>query len=103
MIERNCYSINYFEDQGRITSIDLIVYRDNKSYIIRVGTLDYVNQVKLYNKDLDPTLQIENNIYVLEDVSDSDAVCQQLAQVPFADLAQYLTEQVQIPEENIVQ
>lgn len=103
MIEQNCYSINHFEDQGRITSRDLIVYRDNKSYIIRIGTLDYVNQVKSYNEGLDPTLQIENNIYVLENVSDPDVICQKLAQVPFPDLEPYLTEQVQIPEENFVQ
>lgn len=99
MTEQNCYSINRAEDQGRITSRDLMIYRESKHYIIRVGTSEYARQVRTYNEGLDPSLQIDdNNIYVMDDVTDTEEICQKLAQVPFPDLKPYLTEQVELPE-----
>lgn len=100
MIEQDCYSINHAEDQGKITSRDLMIHRDSRPFIIRVGTAEYANQIRTYNEGLDPTLQIDNNIYVMDDVTNPEEICQKLAQIPFPDLEPYLTEQVELPEEK---
>ena len=100
MIEQNCYSFNHAEDQGKITSRDMMIYRDNKPYTIRVGTSEYASQIRSYNEGLDPSLQIENNIYVVDDATDPEEICQKLALVPFPELEPYLTEQRALPEDS---
>jgi len=82
-----CISLGVHEEQDRIISREVGLFRQGKLFSIFVGTGDYI-------KSLRPaTTEQDNfpNVYPLEDIADIATVCKQLSQVPFHSLEPYLT------------
>lgn len=92
-LQTDCYQVHFTGDKTQPTSRDLMICRGDKTYQISVTTPKFLDGLKEYNQPFDPSIQLDEAFYVMDDLSTVDELCQRLSQIPFAKLQPYLTEQ----------
>lgn len=91
--QTGCYQVHFTGDEQQPTSRDLIISRGDKTYLISVTTPGFLEGLNEYNRPLDPSIQLDDGFYVMDDLPVVDELCQRLSQIPFEKLQPYLTEQ----------
>lgn len=93
MIEKNCESYGFVEKDNKIVSRDMLLKRNEGVFTISVGLPYFVKEIRSKNQSLPAHLQEDDNIFLLDDVSDPDAICQRLGSLPFEDIKPFLSLQ----------
>ncbi len=86
--------VTYVEKEGRIIAIDLLLTRDDKRYMMTVGTQEYLSSLKRENEEQEggiPVFVIPDAIHLNRDNSH----LKRLKQSPLEELTPYL-----VPQEN---
>ncbi len=96
-IQTGCRGIGSAIDQGRTVFRELQIVREGINYTISVAEPDFIEEVRKSNQSKSPSVQIDDNIFPLPNVSVVESICHQLSQIPFDKLQPYLT---QIPEDH---
>ena len=95
-IEQNtqpgCYGVYYTGDEEQPTSRGLIFHRQGKPYLIHVTTPDALEELRAYNRQFDPDVQLDENFFMVDKLPSVDELCRQLSQIPLEQLQPYLTE-----------
>lgn len=92
-----CYEQGHSKDnRGLVWTRSIFFNRDGETYSIRVATPDALAEIKRLNEGFDPDEGVDENVFVLKDVSDLDQICQQLRTLPILTLAPYVTKQEEI-------
>lgn len=102
-LQTECIQVDHLELDGKMVLRGLMIKRGGKLYKITVATPNYLSELNSYNQKFPPDVQIDNNIYPLNDLSSREEICKNLSAIPLETLQPFLTEQIQIPEENSVQ
>lgn len=77
------------------------ITRGAKTYLISVSNPEYLSQLKLRNRQVDPELRIDNTAYTIEHITlnqqliqfSEEEICQRLAKTSLEKLLPFLTEQ----------
>lgn len=93
-IQKGCEQVHFTGDEQHPTSRDLIIYRGDKSYLISITTPDFLDGLKRYNQQFDPSVQLDESFFVIDVLPAVDELCQKLSKIPTEVLKPYLTEQV---------
>lgn len=89
-----CQGIGYVETDGKIVSRDILFVRDGDTYVISVSKPDYIERIIAVNSsNTDHDLDLNDNLYPLNDVSDIERICQGLSNISLDELKPYLTKQ----------
>lgn len=96
--QTSCAGVGQVEDQGQVRLRELMITHGEKLYRITVATPDYISQLRGYNQNFPSEVQIDDNLYPFDDVSDVEEICSSLSMIPLETLQPYLTEQTQLPE-----
>ena len=94
-INASCVQFGHIEEKGEVLLRDIFVPRDGKIYALTLATPEMLERIKTANAALDdPDMKTDENVFVMPDLSDFDALCAQLRlEVPFETLEPYLREQ----------
>lgn len=94
-INTSCVQFGQIEEEGKILLRDVFVPRDGKIYALTLATPEMLERIKKANEAYDdPEMKADENVFVIPDLSDFDALCNQLRlEVPFKALEPYLREQ----------
>lgn len=95
--QTGCYEVAFTGEQDQPTSMDLIIYRGEKPYLVSVATPAFKGGLRQYNKGLDPSVQMGEKYFLMDAIPPADEVCGRLSQIPFAELEPYLVEQIPDP------
>lgn len=90
MKEKDCESYGFIERDNKVVYRDMFLKRNNSTFTISVGLPEFVNEIKLRNRLLPPHLQEDENILLLDDVSDPEKVCHDLKTLPQDVIEPYL-------------
>lgn len=92
-IQTDCYQVHFTGDEQQPISRDLMIRRDGKSYLISITTPKFLDGLREYNRQFDPSVQLDDTFYVMDDLPSVDELCQRLSQIHTEVLLPYLTEQ----------
>lgn len=92
-VQRGCYQVYFTGDKQQPTSRDLIIYRGDKSYLISITTPRFLKELRTYNLQLDPLIQLDDNYLVMDKLPSVEELCKALSQIPTEELKPFLTEQ----------
>lgn len=93
--ERGC--LQWGEEDGETPpSRDILFYRSDRDqiYSITVATNKYLDYARSHNSQLDdPDLKLDENVFILDDISDLKEVCNALTSLPFDKLEPFVSPQ----------
>lgn len=75
------------------TSMDLVINRGGKPYLISVASPAFIEGLRQHNEGLDPSVQMGEKHFPMNDILSAEEVCMKLSQIPFDELQPYLIEQ----------
>lgn len=99
MIERtvfapeNVISVGNTERRGEIVHRDIVLSYKGKTYLLSVGTQDYLDWIKIYNQRFEADMKIDENVLVLERVENMDGIVARLREMDLDSVSPYLVEQ----------
>lgn len=94
LLQTDCYQVAFTGDKEKPTVRELAIHRGDKTYIISVTTPDYLERLIEYNRQFDPSVQLDENFYLVDELTSIEDLCAKLSQIPFEDLQPYFTEQL---------
>lgn len=92
--QRPCFQVAFTGTEEQPTSRELAFHRDGKSYLISITTPDHLEGLRKYNLQFHPSVQLDENFFVVPQLPSVEDLCNQLSQIPTDQLQPYLTEQV---------
>ncbi len=90
--------VGHVEKFGRVVANDILFLKDNTPYMVTIGTVEYVDDLKNANeKNIDKTLESfeagEENVYVVDDPTDVERIRNKLLKAPLNEIETFLTPQ----------
>lgn len=92
--EQSCYKAAFTGEEHQPTSMDLVIHRGGKPYLLSVATPSFLEGLKQHNEGLDPSVQIGEKYFVMDDIPPAEEICRRLSKIPIEQLQPYLTEQI---------
>lgn len=92
-IQTDCYQVGFSGDEQNPTVRELRLQREGRIFLINVTTANHLEDLRTYNRQFDPQNQLDERLYVVDQLPSVGELCQQLSQIPLEQLQPYLTEQ----------
>lgn len=90
MKESRIIPMSFVENQGRVLARDLIIEAMGKTYVLTVGTQEYMNQLK---GAMPPDIKEVGPILLTDNLEDFSELRKNLLERPLSDLMPFLVEQ----------
>ena len=92
--------VGAIEERDQVVKRDLMLFIDDRVYQLSVGTHQFIDSLKQYNKQFDEELQLDDNILPMDSVVDLGQVVEKIGRMPWEIVAPYLVEQDQVETDS---
>lgn len=90
MKEQRILPMSIVENEGIVMARELVIEAMDKTYVLTVGTPEYVNQLKITTL---PDVDATSLVFVVDNVQDFEKLKVDLIKQPLKDLMPFLIEQ----------